>query len=73
VIDDLEGEPVLLVDTEAVEAKLESVPWVESARVRTDFPHTVFIDIRERRPVASFQWQRSAGTACSTNRVGCST
>lgn len=55
VIDDLEGEPVLLVDTQAAEDTLEAVPWVESARVRTDFPHTVFIDIRERRAVATFQ------------------
>lgn len=55
VIDDLEGEPVLLVDTKAAEAKLEAVPWVESARVQTDFPHTVVIDIRERRAIATFQ------------------
>ncbi|MEQ1701232.1 MAG: FtsQ-type POTRA domain-containing protein [Ilumatobacteraceae bacterium] len=55
VIDDLEGEPVLLVDTKAAEATLEAVPWVESARVQTDFPHTVVIDIRERRAVATFQ------------------
>ena len=55
VIDDLEGEPVLLVDTKAAEAKLEAVPWVESARVSTDFPHSVVIDIRERRAVATFQ------------------
>lgn len=55
VVASLDGEPVLLVDTEAIEAKLESVAWVESARVRTDFPHSVFIDIRERRPVVSFR------------------
>ena len=55
IIDSLEGEPVLLVDTEAIENQLEAVPWVENARVRTDFPHGVFIDIRERRPVASFR------------------
>jgi cell division protein FtsQ len=55
VIDDLRGEPVLLVDTVAAEERLETVPWVESARVSTDFPHTVVIDIRERRPVAAFQ------------------
>lgn len=55
VIADIEGEPVLLVDTGAAEAALQAVPWVERARVRTDFPHTVRIDIRERRPVAAFQ------------------
>ncbi len=55
VVDSIHGDPVLLVDTEAAEQRLESVPWVERARVRTDFPHTVVIDIRERKPVATFQ------------------
>ncbi len=55
VIASIEGEPVLLVDTGAAETALQAVPWVERARVRTDFPHTVRIDIRERRPVATFQ------------------
>ncbi len=55
VIADLDGEPVLLVDTRAAERRLEAVPWVESARVSTDFPHGVVIDIRERRPIATFR------------------
>jgi cell division protein FtsQ len=55
VIDSLKGEPVLLVDTRSAERSLEAVPWVERATVVTDFPHTVLIDIRERRPVATFQ------------------
>lgn len=55
VIDSLKGEPVLLVDTRSAERTLEAVPWVERATVVTDFPHTVLIDIRERRPVATFQ------------------
>ena len=55
VVDSMQGEPVLLVDTGAAERTLEAVPWVERARVTTDFPHTVFIDIRERKPVATFQ------------------
>lgn len=55
VIDSLKGEPVLLVDTRSAERMLEAVPWVERATVVTDFPHTVLIDIRERRPVATFQ------------------
>lgn len=55
VIDDLQGEPVLLVDTKKAQEQLEAVPWVESARVATDFPHRVVIDIRERVPVAAFQ------------------
>lgn len=55
VIDDLQGEPVLLVDTTKAQERLEAVPWVESARVATDFPHRVVIDIRERVPIAAFR------------------
>ena len=55
VIDQLKGEPVLLVDTSAVERQLESLPWVERAFVTTDFPNRVLIDIRERQPLATFQ------------------
>ena len=55
VIAGMMGDAVLLVDTQAAEAALEAVPWVEAATVKTDFPHAVYIDIRERRPVAAFQ------------------
>ena len=55
VVASLEGEPVLLVDTEAAQRRLLEVPWVERVSVVTDFPHTVVVDIRERRPVAVFQ------------------
>ena len=52
IIDELQGDAILLVDTRQIERRLESIAWVESARVSTQFPHDVFIDIRERRPVA---------------------
>ncbi len=55
VVDDLMGEPVLLVDTTAVERELEQLPWVERAFVTTDFPNRVLVDIRERQPLATFQ------------------
>jgi len=55
VIDEIQGEPVLLVDTMRAERELESIPWVERAFVRTDFPNRVVIDIRERRPLATYQ------------------
>jgi cell division protein FtsQ len=55
VVDSIQGEAVLLVDTDAAERTLEAVPWVERARVTTDFPHLVRIDIRERKPIATFQ------------------
>jgi cell division protein FtsQ len=55
IIGELTGDPVLLIDTEAIERRLQEDVWVESARVQTDFPHRVLIDIRERQPVAAFQ------------------
>lgn len=54
IVDGLEGDAILLVDTRRLERQLESIAWVESARVSTEFPHGVFIDIRERKPIATF-------------------
>ncbi len=53
VVDELTGTPVLLVDIADVEAELEAIPWVEDARVRTSFPDSATIEIRERTPVAA--------------------
>ncbi len=50
VVTGLEGSPVLTADTGAAEDRLEESPWVESARVRTDFPDAATIEIRERTP-----------------------
>ena len=55
IVADLAGDAVLLVDSAAIEARLEEVPWVERARVDPRFPGSVLIDIRERRALASFQ------------------
>lgn len=55
IVDELTGDPVLLVDTQSIEERLRADPWVERVRVETDFPHRVVIDIRERTPVAAFQ------------------
>jgi len=55
VVEDLRGTPVLRVDTDAAEETLERIPWVEDARVTTDFPDQVKIEIRERTPVVAFQ------------------
>jgi len=55
VVAEMLGDPVLLVDTRAAEERLEAIPWVERAVVRTDFPHDVYIDIRERQAAVGFQ------------------
>ena len=54
IVDKVRGEAILLVDTRQIERELEGIAWVESARVSTHFPHTVFIDVRERKPIATF-------------------
>jgi len=53
VISELDGTPVLIADTKKYEEQLEAIPWVEDARVRTSFPNSASIDIRERVPVAA--------------------
>lgn len=53
ILDDLEGTPVLLVDTGLAEEQIEEIPWVQDARVRTTFPNKVKIEIRERTPLVS--------------------
>jgi cell division protein FtsQ len=55
VIDDLVGTPVLRVDTQAAEEQLEAIPWVDTARVRTEFPHAVTIEIDERAALTTYQ------------------
>lgn len=54
VVESLKGHPVLTVDTRQAERRLESNPWVESARVQTFLPNRAVIEIAERRPVAWF-------------------
>ena len=54
VVDGVVGDPVLLVDSQDVERRLEALPWIERAIVTTKFPHHLGIDIRERFPLATF-------------------
>jgi len=55
VVEELEGTPVLLADTEAAERELEAIPWVDDARVRAQLPGSATIEIRERTPVATMR------------------
>ena len=55
LVDDLIGTPVLRVDTQDAEARLEAIPWVDTARVRTAFPHALTIEIRERAAMTTYQ------------------
>ena len=64
------GTPVLLVDTEQAEADLEAIPWVEDARVRTSFPNTVSIEIRERTPLVAMAGQDGLSRVLGPGRQG---
>jgi cell division protein FtsQ len=55
IVDDLVGTPVLLVDEQAIERRIEQIPWVDSARVRTRFPRQASIEIRERIALGTYQ------------------
>lgn len=46
------GRPVVSVDEAAAAARVEALPWVESAVVTSKLPHDVRIRVTERRPVA---------------------
>ena len=48
-------EPLLSVDPGAVEARVEELPWVASARVERSWPSTVKVQVTEREPVALVQ------------------
>lgn len=49
------GEFLVSVDEGAIEHKLEADPWVESATVKSDWPHVVKVKISERKAVAIAQ------------------
>ncbi len=55
VVDDLVGTPTLRADTQAAEAALEEIPWVDEARVRVSFPNSATIEIREREAWTTYQ------------------
>lgn len=54
VSDSLKGKSVFTVDTKTASERLESDPWVKSARITTSLPSRVLIQINERIPVAWF-------------------
>ena len=54
VSDSLKGKSVLTVDTKTAVERLESDPWIKSARITTSLPSRAVIQINERIPVAWF-------------------
>ncbi|HYZ24296.1 MAG TPA: cell division protein FtsQ/DivIB [Rhodopila sp.] len=51
------GSPILGFSLEDTRARIESIPWVESATIERRLPGTVIINLQERRPYAVWQHQ----------------
>jgi cell division protein FtsQ len=62
------GEPLLLVDTHAAAVKVETLEWVDHARVDRALPGTLRVEVTPRFPVA---WRTdSKGRVLLVDRVG---
>lgn len=46
------GSPALLIDLEAMRARIEALPWVRSAAVARRFPDRIHVEVEERHAVA---------------------
>ena len=49
------GTPILAVSPNRAKRQLESLPWVRSAAIERRLPHTLFVRLVERRPLAVWQ------------------
>lgn len=49
------GTPILAVSPSRAKQQLEALPWVRSAAIERRLPHTLFVRLVERRPLAVWQ------------------
>lgn len=63
------GTPMVDVDPPGVRAAVGALPWVEHVSVTRDWPGTLRIAVRERRPVAVVGEGRGAVVVDATGRV----
>jgi len=49
------GTPILAISPSRAKQQLESLPWVRSAAIERRLPHTLFVRLVERRPLAVWQ------------------
>lgn len=61
------GDPLLFVDLDARRARLEALPWIESAAVERRLPDVLVVRLVERRPLALWQ---NAGSIVVIDRGG---
>lgn len=51
------GATLLGVDVNSARERLEALPWVRSATVRKDLPHTLSVEIEEASAFARWRWR----------------
>ncbi len=54
-IDIKEGENILGLKKETIKERILKNPWIKAIKISTDFPHTLVIDIVERRAIAALK------------------
>lgn len=58
VVDVYRGDPLLKHDPDLIKNRLESVSWIDKAIVKRQWPGIIFIQLKERYPVALWQHQQ---------------
>jgi cell division protein FtsQ len=70
------GTPILAINPQEARNQLEALPWVSAATVERDLPDTLRIHLKERRPLALWQYQQkmslidSEGVVVTTEGLG---
>jgi cell division protein FtsQ len=76
IIDVTRGTPILAINPREARNQLEGLPWVSSATVERDLPDTLHIRLKERRPLALWQYRGkmsmidSEGVVVTTEDLG---
>lgn len=65
----LEGESLVVLDPDDVEALLRSVPSIRDATVDRAFPHTLSVRVEPERPLAVLEDRRRAWLVAESGRV----
>lgn len=63
------GMPLVAMDLDSLRTRIESLKWVQSVKLRRQFPDTLMIDLIERKPAALWQHQ---GVVTLVDRMGVS-
>lgn len=51
------GMPILAIDRSAMLQRLENIPWLDDVTIERRLPHTLYIQLHERQPLARWQFQ----------------